>query len=49
MNLIVVDGASDDNVAAKFALQLGIFGNIRTRTLQAFHEDAYRQLPGSLG
>jgi hypothetical protein len=41
--------ASDDAVAARFALQLGMMGNVRTRTLKAFPEAAYREIIASLG
>ncbi|MBR0674465.1 GYD domain-containing protein [Neoroseomonas soli] len=36
--------APDDAVAARFALMLGRMGNVRTRTLKAFPEQAYRQI-----
>ena len=48
-DMIGVFEAPDDTVAAKFILQTGMLGNIRTRTLKAFPEDAYRQLLGSMG
>jgi uncharacterized protein with GYD domain len=48
-DLVVVYEVPDDTAAAKFALQIGMLGNIRTRTLKAFPEDAYRQLLGSVG
>ena len=35
--------------AARFALQLGMMGNVRTRTLKAFPEAAYREIIASLG
>lgn len=41
--------APDDAVAARFTLQLGQLGNIRTRTLKAFPESAYREIVASLG
>ncbi|HYH19623.1 MAG TPA: GYD domain-containing protein [Azospirillum sp.] len=47
-DLIAVYEAPDDAVAARFALLLGGFGNIRTRTLKAFPERAYREIIGSL-
>lgn len=47
-DLIAVYEAPDDAVAARFALLLGGLGNIRTRTLKAFPERAYREIIGSL-
>ena len=41
--------APDDAVAARFNLQLGMQGNIRTRTMKAFPEAAYREIITSLG
>ncbi len=40
--------APDDAVAARFVLQVGQLGNIRTRTLKAFPEAAYREIVASL-
>lgn len=40
--------APDDAVAARFALQLGSLGNIRTKTLKAFPEAAYREIIATL-
>ena len=48
-DMVVVCEASDDAVAARFALQLGIMGNVRTRMLKAFPEAAYREIIASLG
>ncbi len=48
-DLIVVYEAPDDAVAARFTLQVGQLGNIRTRTLKAFPESAYREIIASLG
>ena len=45
-DLVAVYEVPDDAAAAKFSLQLGMLGNVRTRTLKAFPEDAYRQLLG---
>lgn len=36
--------APDDAIAARFALMLGRMGNVRTRTMKAFPEKAYRQI-----
>ena len=41
--------APDDAVAARSSLQLGMLGNVRTRTLKAFPETAYREIINSLG
>lgn len=48
-DIVAVYEAPDDAVAARFNLQLGMLGNIRTRTLKAFPEAAYREIIGSLG
>ena len=48
-DLIVVYEAADDAVAARFTLQVAQLGNIRTRTLKAFPETAYREIIASLG
>jgi uncharacterized protein with GYD domain len=38
----------DDESAAKFSLALGSSGNVRTTTLKAFSEDAYRKIIAGL-
>lgn len=48
-DMVAVCEAPDDAVAARFALQLGMGGNVRTRTLKAFPEAAYREIIASLG
>ncbi len=48
-DLVGVYEAPDDAVAARFTLQVGQLGNIRTRTLKAFPESAYREIIASLG
>ena len=48
-DLVVIYEALDDAVAARFNLQLGMQGNIRTRTMKAFPEAAYREIITSLG
>lgn len=48
-DLIAVYDAPDDATAARFTLQLGMMGNVRTETLKAFPEAAYRELIRSLG
>jgi uncharacterized protein with GYD domain len=41
--------APDDAVMARYVLQLGGFGFVRTKTLKAFPETAYREIIRSLG
>jgi uncharacterized protein with GYD domain len=48
-DIVAVYEAPDDAVAARFTLQVGMLGNIRTRTLKAFPEAAYREIIASLG
>jgi len=48
-DMVAIYEAPDDAVAARFNLQLGMLGNIRTRTLKAFPEAAYREVINSLG
>ena len=47
-DLVITYEAPDDAVAARFTLQLGMLGNVRTRTLKAFPESAYREIITSL-
>jgi len=48
-DLVAVYEAPDDAVAARFTLILGMLGNVRTTTLKAFPEAAYREIINSLG
>jgi uncharacterized protein with GYD domain len=48
-DLVAVYEAPDDAVAARFSLMLGMLGDVRTRTLKAFPEQAYREIINSLG
>jgi len=48
-DMVAICDAPDDAVAARFALQLGAGGNVRTRKLKAFPEAAYREIVASLG
>lgn len=48
-DMVGVCNAPDDAVMARFALKLGMTGNVRTRTLKAFPENAYREIVNSLG
>ncbi len=47
-DVVVVYEAPDDAVAARFSLQLGALGNVRTQTLKAFPEAAYREIIATL-
>jgi uncharacterized protein with GYD domain len=48
-DLVVVYEAPDDAVAARFTLLLGQLGAVRTKTMKAFPEAAYREIVASLG
>jgi uncharacterized protein with GYD domain len=48
-DMVALCEAPDDAVAARFTLQLCAGGNVRTRTLKAFPEAAYREIINSLG
>ena len=48
-DLVLVYEAPDDAVAARFTLLLGQQGSVRTKTLKAFPEPAYRAIIASLG
>jgi uncharacterized protein with GYD domain len=48
-DMVAVYEASDDAVAARFTLQVARLGHIRTHTLKAFPEAAYREIVASLG
>jgi uncharacterized protein with GYD domain len=48
-DLVVIYEAPDDAVAARFTLLLAQMGSVRTRTLKAFPEAAYREIINSLG
>ncbi|HTZ38104.1 MAG TPA: GYD domain-containing protein [Stellaceae bacterium] len=47
-DLVLTYEAPDDAVAARFMLMLGKLGTVRTRTLKAFPEAAYREIINSL-
>ncbi len=47
-DFVAVYEAPDDAIAARFTMQLGSLGNIRTKTLKAFPEAAYREIMASL-
>jgi uncharacterized protein with GYD domain len=48
-DIVAVYEAPDDAVAARFTLQVGMLGNVRTKTMKAFPEAAYREIIASLG
>lgn len=48
-DLVAVYEAPDDAVAARFTLILGMQGYVRSTTLKAFPEAAYREIISSLG
>ncbi len=48
-DMVAVYEAPDDAVAARFTLQVGQLGNIRSQTLKAFPEAAFREIIASLG
>jgi uncharacterized protein with GYD domain len=47
-DMVAVYEAPDDTVAARFNLQLGMAGNVRTQTVKAFPETAYREIMRTL-
>lgn len=48
-DMVIIFEAPDDAIAARFALMLGQLGNLRTKTLKAFPEQAYREIIATLG
>jgi uncharacterized protein with GYD domain len=46
--MVLVYETPDDAVAARFTLTLGGLGSVRTRTMKAFPEAAYREIMASL-
>ena len=47
-DMAIVADMPDDETMAKFALTIGMAGNIRTTTMKAFSEDAYRKIVAAL-
>jgi len=47
--MVLVYETPDDAVAARFALVLNGLGSVRTKTMKAFPEAAYRGIMASLG
>ena len=48
-DMVAICDIPDDDTAARFALQLGMQGSVRTRTMKAFSEEAYRKIVDRLG
>lgn len=48
-DLVLIYEAPDDAISARFQLLLGTQGNVRTITMKAFPEAAYREIIASLG
>jgi uncharacterized protein with GYD domain len=47
-DLVGIFDAPDDAVAVRFTLMLGRVGNVRTTTMKAFPEEAYRHIVNSI-
>jgi uncharacterized protein with GYD domain len=47
-DIVAIYEAPDDAVAARFNLQLSMLGDIRTQTMKAFPEAAYREVMRTL-
>lgn len=47
-DMVAICEAPDDAVFARFVLSTGMAGSVRSRTLKAFPESAYRELIGKL-
>jgi uncharacterized protein with GYD domain len=47
-DLVIIYDAPDDAVAARFTLLLSKQGNVRTSSMKAFPEEAFRQIINSL-
>ncbi len=47
-DIVAIYEAPDDAIAARFVIQLGQLGDVRTKTLKAFPEAAYREIVASL-
>lgn len=48
-DLVLIYEAPDDAISARFQLLLGSRGNVRSSTMKAFPEPAYREIIKSLG
>jgi uncharacterized protein with GYD domain len=47
-DMIMIYDAPDDAVAARFTLMLDRLGNVRTTSLKAFPEEAFRQIVNTI-
>ncbi len=47
-DLVITYDAADDAVAARLSLMLGKLGNVRTVSMKAFPEEAYRQIVNTI-
>ncbi|CAN7224200.1 GYD domain-containing protein [Rhizobium sp. LjRoot254] len=47
-DMVAICEAPDDAVMARFCLTLSLAGNVRSRTMKAFPESAYRELIGTI-
>ena len=47
-DMVATYEAPDDAIAARFTLMLGMLGNVRSTTMKAFPEKAYREIINSL-
>lgn len=47
-DLVGIYDAPDDAVAARYILLLSQLGNVRTKSMKAFPEEAYRQIVNSI-
>jgi uncharacterized protein with GYD domain len=47
-DLVGIFDAPDDAIVARFTLMIGQLGNVRTTTMKAFPEEAYRHLRAPL-
>ena len=47
-DMVIIVEAPDDETMAKFSLTNAMGGNVRTTTMKAFSEDAYRKIVASL-
>ena len=47
-DMVATYEAPDDAVAARFTLMLGMLGNVRSTTMKAFPEKAYREIINSV-
>ena len=43
-DIVAITEFPDDATAATFVLRIGVLGNVKARTLQAFQEDALRMI-----